>query len=734
MANEQATEPLNSRILIVDDTPDNLSLLKKILTERGHLVHLAAGASAALHFLETTLPDLILLDIVMPEMNGFEVCRRLKTNERTRNIPVLFISALEDESDKVKAFAAGGVDYIVKPFQQGEVIARVETHLLLRDLQLRLTQHVQQRTAELATVNTRLRAEIAERESADAALRLSDERFRALYHDTPQMYLMVNPDNVVRLINRFGLMHLGYSAGEVIGQSVLRLFPDGDRAAAAAQLARCATAPEQVFQWELRKVRKDGSIIWVKQTARAVHEPDGTPVLLIVCEDITERKRAEERTHYLAHHDALTGLPNRIVMQDRVNQCIAQAQRLHASIAILFLDLDGFKHINDSLGHQTGDKLLCAVGLRLQECMRQIDGIARLGGDEFVLVLPEVADRQSAAQAAGKVLDALKHTFQIGRRELHISGSIGISLFPDDGVNVEALLRAADTAMYHAKTRGRNNYQFFTPALNAAAQQRLERETKLHKALAGGEFELYYQPQVDMQSGEIFAAEALLRWRQPGKEPTSCCEFISIAEESGLILPIGAWVLREACTQLRRWRTEGHPGMRVAVNCSARQFHQRDFYDTVMQILNDTDLPPDALELEITETMLVQHNEDNIAQIKRLSGAGVQFSLDDFGTGYSNLSYLQQLPIHSLKIDRSFVGGIDLDPRHAAIVAAIIAMAKSLRLDVIAEGVENLQQSAFLRRHGCFAAQGYYYSRPVPATAFRELLRQAPIDGRVAAA
>jgi diguanylate cyclase (GGDEF)-like protein/PAS domain S-box-containing protein len=725
MASEQTSRFLRSRILVVDDTPDNLWLLRSMLNEQGYRVHPATSGPAALRFLESTLPDLIVLDIVMPGMNGYEVCNKLKADERTRDIPVVFISAIEAVPDKLKAFAAGGVDYIVKPFQQAEVLARIETHLALRDLQKSLAQRVEERTAELAAVNACLEAEIAEREIAEAALRLSEERFRALYHDTPSMYLMLSLDGIVKLINKTGLALLGYSADELAGESVLRLFLPGDQGIAATHFWQCVADLGQVFHWELQMVRKDGTVIWVKEAARAVHEPDGSTVLLVVCEDITEQKHAEERIHYLAHHDALTGLPNRVLMEDRLDQYIAQAKRLQLSVAMLFLDLDGFKHINDSLSHYMGDKLLCAVAARLQECLRKGDSIARLGGDEFVLILPALTDSQSAANVARKVLVALQANFDIGGHKLHISGSLGISIYPSDGANTDDLLRAADTAMYHAKAKGRGNYQFFTPALNAAAQQRLELETQLRNALSEGEFELHYQPQVNMESGEIFAAEALLRWRQPGKSATSCSEFITIAEESGLILPIGQWALREACMQLKRWRAAGHSDMRIAVNFSARQFHQPHFHETVMEVLKEAELPPEALELEITESALVQHDEENTALLKRLSAAGVQLSLDDFGTGYSSLSYLQRFPIHALKIDRSFVNGIDQDANQTAIVTAIIAMAQSLRLTVIAEGVESKEQAAFLQRHGCVVAQGYYYSKPIPEAVFTELLNNS---------
>jgi diguanylate cyclase (GGDEF)-like protein/PAS domain S-box-containing protein len=712
MHTDETGRARKSSILIIDDLADNLRLLRRMLASRGHLVHPVTSGVAALRLLESRTPDLVLLDIVMPEMNGFEVCRRIKEDRRLHDIPVIFLSGIEGVSDKVKGFQAGGVDYIVKPFQREEVIARIETHLLLHDLQKRLEQRVEQRTAELA--------------AAYSALHQSEERFRSLYHDTPSTYLMVIPDGVVRLINRFGQTQLGYEASEVIGLPVLQLLPDDDRDKAATQLSQCTASPGQVFYWELRMIRKDGALIWMKATARAVYDQEGAMAVLMVCEDITERRIAEERIHYLAHHDSLTGLPNRVLMKDRLEQSIAQARRADQPVAILFLDLDGFKHINDSLNHHIGDRLLCAVANRLQDCLRKGDSIARVGGDEFVLVLPAPTDSQAAAHVARKILDALDDDFAIAGHKLHISASIGISLFPTDGTDTESMQRAADTAMYYAKARGRGTFQFFTPALNAAAQNRLTVETQLRQALAEGQFELYYQPQVNIETGQVFSAEALLRWRQPGKDPTMCCEFITVAEDSGLILPIGLWALREACLQLRRWHMEGYTDMHIAVNLSARQFYQPRLYDTVMEVLRDTGLPPSALELEITESVFVQQNDENLALLHQLSAAGVQLSLDDFGTGYSSLSYLQRFPFHALKIDRAFVNGIDRNANQTALVAAIIAMAQSLHLRVIAEGVENLEQASFLKNHGCLVAQGYYYGKPVPAAVFSEVLRTKP--------
>jgi diguanylate cyclase (GGDEF)-like protein/PAS domain S-box-containing protein len=435
-----------------------------------------------------------------------------------------------------------------------------------------------------------------------------------------------------------------------------------------------------------------------------------------------ERHQAERRISHIAHHDALTGLPNRLLLRSRLAQALANAQRHGSLVALLFIDLDNFKRINDSLGHHVGDLVLQAAARRLQDCVRQEDILARLGGDEFVLVLWSLSHAGEAAQVADKVLKTLDLPFHVNSHELHVSGSVGISMSPADGGDVETLMRAADTAMYHAKENGRGNYQFFTEALNVAIQHRLSVENQLRQALARGEFTLHYQPQVQMDSGRIISAEALLRWRRDGRDMISPAEFIAIAEETGLILPIGEWVLREACAQLKRWRNGGHADLAIAVNLSPRQMSQPGLPDMVEQVLRAAGLPAETLDLEITESILMQPSGENMAMLKRLSEMGVQLSVDDFGTGYSSLSYLKRFPVDVLKIDQSFVRGIGLDANDMAIADAIIGMAQGLHLDVIAEGVETAEQAAYLQAHGCRSAQGYYYSVPLPSDAFGKLL------------
>jgi diguanylate cyclase (GGDEF)-like protein len=450
--------------------------------------------------------------------------------------------------------------------------------------------------------------------------------------------------------------------------------------------------------------------------------------------EVEERRRADERVVHMAHHDALTGLPNRALLTDRVGQAIARARRGGGKLALLFLDLDRFKNVNDSLGHAVGDQLLVGVAARLTASRREVDTVARLGGDEFIISLPDVAGAAEAAGIATRILADLATPFMVAGHELHADASIGIALFPDDGDSPEMLVRNADTAMFHAKESGRANYQFFGPQMTERVRRRLSTETNLRGALERGEFTLHYQPLIDLVTGRIAGAEALLRWPQPDCRLVSPAEFIPVAEDTGLIVPLGEWVLREACTRAQAWQTL-HPGLRIAVNLSARQFRQRNLVEMVERALADTRLAPELLELELTEGMLLQHAQETVTVLARLDEIGVRLAIDDFGTGYSSLSYLKRFPIHALKIDRSFVRDISTDPNDAAIVTAIVAMARSLDLGVTAEGVETREQAVFLRSLACATAQGFYFGRPMPAAELAERLSvaSAPHSARAAA-
>jgi diguanylate cyclase (GGDEF)-like protein len=446
-------------------------------------------------------------------------------------------------------------------------------------------------------------------------------------------------------------------------------------------------------------------------------------------DDISERKQSEAHIHFLAHHDALTRLPNRTLLEDRIRRALAKSRRDGTHTAVLFLDLDRFKLINDTLGHDTGDQLLTRVAERLSKVLRETETVARLGGDEFIIVIPDVADVESVALVAQKVLAVVAEPELIDKRPLHVTPSIGISIYPQDGADVHSLLRSADTAMYHAKERGRNNFQFFTEDMNQAVLERVSIENDLRIAIERGEFELFYQPQVDSRSGEITGMEALIRWHHPQRGLVAPNRFIPIAEETGLIVPIGEWVLREACRQAKRWHDAGQSGLRISVNLSARQLQQGDLGEQIAAILAASNLQPQTLELELTESLLMDDPLTAVKLLHALAALGVRIAIDDFGTGYSSLAYLKRFPVSRLKIDRSFVRDLSTDANDAAIVQAVVAMAESLKMEVIAEGVETVEQLRFLAAHGCFAVQGFLFSRPLPAAEFTSFRFSLPPGG-----
>jgi diguanylate cyclase (GGDEF)-like protein/PAS domain S-box-containing protein len=569
--------------------------------------------------------------------------------------------------------------------------------------------------------------DVTERRAADESLKQLLLEYQSILENASLGIAFTRDRKFLRCNERFGEL-FGWDKDELVGLSTNILFPSAQAFAEMRNMATPILSGGERLDTEVLMKRRDASVFWCRILAKAIDRTDSRKGTVFIVEDITQRKKAEERIIYMAHYDALTGLPNRLLLQDRIKQAVAQAHRNLTQMAVLFIDLDHFKHINDSLGHQIGDRTLQLVASRLQQCLREGDSVARLGGDEFVLSLPLLASSNDAAMVAQKVLNVLAAPFIVDGNELHVDASIGISLYPNDGVDAESLMRTSDTAMYHAKEKGRSNYQFFTPALNKTAQRHLAIANHLRHALANNELTLFYQPQVDIESGTIFSAEALLRCRQPGKKQlTSCGPYIPIAEETGLILPIGEWVLRQACRHLKEWRSAGYPNLRIAINLSARQIYQRNFLTMIEQTLDEFELPAAALELEITETLLLQRNEDNVETLRQISDMGIQLSVDDFGTGYSSLAYLQRFPVHALKIDQSFVRGIGQDSNDTALVAAIIAMAQSLNLKVLAEGVETVEQVKFLMSHGCLAAQGFYYSAAVPAETFAGLLRKQPM-------
>lgn len=514
-----------------------------------------------------------------------------------------------------------------------------------------------------------------------------------------------------------------YSNEELVGQNP-RLFQSGrhDRIFYSA-LWKSVTHTGQ-WQGEIWNRRKNGEVYPQWLSISAIRDQHGlTQHYIGIFIDISAQKEAELRLDYLAHHDKLTSLPNRDLFNDRLTVAIAHSKRTGKPLAVLFIDLDHFKYVNDTFGHITGDELLQAAARRISGCLREEDTLSRMGGDEFTVLLQHFNNREEIGLVASKIVHAMKSPFMIGQHELYVTASIGISIHPDDGDNPETLLKNSDAAMYRAKNDGRNCIQYFKLSMEGDSMQRIEIDRDLHRALLQEEFRVFYQPQVDLAQNKVVGVEALIRWQPEQGRLILPGQFIPMAEETGLIVEIGEWVLREACAQMKEWLDDGMPPLRIAVNLSAQQFRKVDFSKIVAGILSDTGLPPQMLELELTESIAMHHAEDTVSTLNRLKALGVQISIDDFGTGYSSLSYLKRFPVDRLKVDRSFVEGIADDPSNAAITLAIIAMAHSLGISVIAEGVETEEQLDFLRMHHCNEVQGYYLGHPMPADEIESLIQ-----------
>lgn len=595
---------------------------------------------------------------------------------------------------------AGEIELLHK---DGHLLPVFSSHVLLKNEQDR---------PEMYCVDVDLRPQ----REAQRELRLAAQ----VFEHSGEAILILDAERRAVAANAAFKRIMGYRAEQIDELGIDSLI---EQRAGAADLATVWAAVRDSGHWEgevwSRRASGESLAEWLRISA--VCDDGGRPSHYVaIFADLTERRAMEAKLAYLAHHDALTGLPNRVLVRDRLQQALAFSAREKLQVALMFLDLDHFKIINDTLGHAVGDRLLQAVVARLSACVRDSDTISRQGGDEFLIVLPGLHGAESASQVAQKILDAMTPGFELDGHALTCSFSIGIAMHPDDGADFDALLLKADTAMYAAKEAGRNTYRFFAARMNADAHDRLLLQGHLRHAIGRGEFELHYQPQVDLVSGTITGAEALLRWHSPelGKVPPD--RFIPVAESSGQIVPIGEWVLREACLQACRWRAEGLALRTIAVNVSALQFRRNDPVELVARILTETGLPASCLELELTESLLLEDPAGRtLDTLRGLKALGVRLAIDDFGTGYSSLAYLRRFPIDKLKIDQAFVRDIGADAEDAAIVRLIIELGRILRLETIAEGVETHEQLDFLLAHGCTRVQGYLCARPMPAHEFR---------------
>lgn len=681
----QSDKPL---ILLVDDLPTNLHVLVSTLKADFRLKTATSGDSALASLQnQTELPKLVILDVKMPGMSGIELLRQIRNEPKTCDIPVILMSADTSEQNELSGLNLGADDYLVKPVSPSTLIVR--------------TNNLIQRNAERAQL--RLAAHV--------------------FNYSGEAIIITDRNNCIIDVNAAFSKLTGYDKAEVLGKNP-RLLSSGRTTGDEYKIMWNAILTDGFWQGELWDRRRDGSIYPKMMTISVVRNRAGNiDFYLANFVDISHYKESEQRIEHLAHHDALTGLPNRLHLQVFLEQSMLIAKRMSEQLAVMFLDLDRFKNINDTLGHPVGDELLVQVAARLKSCIRESDMVSRLGGDEFVVILRGANATSDASVVAAKIRHHLNQPFQIGINTLRTATSIGIALYPDNAERIDDLMKDADTAMYFAKADGGNGFRFFSPAMNLHAHETLRLENQLHEAIKKQQLQLYYQIQVD-HLHQPLGAEALIRWIHPERGMVSPAQFIPLAEESGLILPIGQWVLETACAQLKIWQQhERTRDMILAVNVSARQFRQNDFVALVQDILQRYAIDPSRLKLELTESILLKNIEDMIATMNALRSLGVRFSLDDFGTGYSCLQYLKRLPLNQLKIDQSFIRDLATDNSDQAIVRTIIAMAQNLNLNVIAEGVETDEQRQFLLDAGCNNYQGYLFGKPLPIEQFESMLK-----------
>jgi diguanylate cyclase (GGDEF)-like protein/PAS domain S-box-containing protein len=714
-------------VLIVEDTPASLKLLSDLLTEAGYYVRQAPNGELALWTAQSRPPELILLDIRMPGIDGFEVCRRLKASPELNQVPVIFLSAQHDTDDKVRGFALGGVDFIAKPFQAEEILARTDAHVRLGRAQkalaeerAHLEQRVTERTTELAQLAQSLEKEVEQRRANEEFLRLASRVFEA----TLDAIVVTDRAGDIVATNPAFTKISGYTAEEVIGRSV-GLLHAGEQDAAAFQMLSQSLQNTGHWSGEIVARRKNGDTYPGLLSVSVVRDTDGhAQNFVVVFMDITERKAEQHLIDFLSYHDALTGLPNRLLARQRFEQLDAAAKREGKCVAVMCLDLDRFKSINDSYGPQVGDKALQVVARFLTETVREGDTVTRQGGDEFQIILQDDPQFDDTLALAQKILAGLRKELVIDGQQISLTSSIGIAVSPTDGGDLDELVRNADTALFRAKEIGRDNYAFFTERMDAEIRDKLAIQGQLRGAIARDEFEVHYQPQMCLKTGIMVGAEALLRWDNPvlGKVPPN--RFIPLAEEYGLVNAIGEWVLESVCAQIKVWHDQGLGDIKVSVNLSAGQFANDSTVPYVESTLRKFGIAPEYLGLEITEGTVMGDPNKAVAALRRLKDIGVNISLDDFGTGYSSLSYLKRFPIDVLKIDKSFVDDVTTSANDAAIALSVISLAHNLNMRVIAEGVETREQVAFLTARGCDEMQGYYFSRPIGADAFTALLRE----------
>mgnify|MGYP001029416852 CR=1 FL=1 len=678
-------------VLVVDDDPMTRMLVVEALEPEGFSVHGAGSGMEGIEAFRRHKPDIILLDVSMPGMDGFECCRRIRKLPGGEHVPVVVLTGNDDDESITSAFEAGATDFVSKPMRWKLLGYRVR--YLLRSSAV--LDELARSEGSLAFAQ-----QLAHVGNWEYGSSMTNGSW------SPELYRI-----------------LGFEEGTIAAtdESLMQCVSDEDRPPLIRSLKRLRDEGIR-FGMEHRIVHRDGSERFVFQQAEATRDQGKIVSLRGTIQDITERKTHEAQIEFLANHDALTGLPNRALLSDRIAQAIARAQRDGRRVGVMILDLDRFKFINDNFGHPVGDGLLKAVAARLRATVREVDTVARLGGDEFVIVLSSMTHPGDGEIAAQKVLDAFALPILMEGHQLHVTTSVGISVFPEDGLNAEMLLKTSDAALYVAKDKGRNCFQLYTSQMGVQVEEQAELVNALTQAVMRNELEIHYQPKVDLRSGTVSGVEALLRWRRPGIGMISPDIFIPLAELTGLIIPIGEWVLRAACVQAKAWHDAGHTDLTMAVNVSARQFRLNNVQNLVRAALADSGLDAAFLELELTESVLMHDKEAAVKALQELKEIGVVLTLDDFGTGYSSLSYLKEFPIDIIKIDKSFINDVASSVDGASLTRSIISMAESLHMTTVAEGVETEEQLSFLNANRCDRMQGHYFSRPLPASEMNALL------------
>jgi diguanylate cyclase (GGDEF)-like protein/PAS domain S-box-containing protein len=685
-------------VLLIENDREQTRIIRAMFDDQGahsfKLTHEVCLADAETYLAGHSV-DIVLLDLGLPDSKGLEAVRRARAV--APRVSIVLLSSLDDEPQAIQAIQEGAQDYLIK--------GQIEPHKLMRAL-----------------------GNAVERKMNEEILFNEKERAQTTLDCIADALICTDMSGNITFFNPIASRMMGWPLKEAVGRHLTEAFRIVDATTRKAILDPMAKAASENLTGKLplncMLINRDGHEMFIEDSVAPIHDREEKVTgAVIVFRDVSAARAQSERIAHLAEHDPLTGLPNRLLFNDRVGQAISLARRHGGRVAVLFLDLDGFKHINDSLGHAAGDEFLKSVARRLLNSVRTPDTVSRQGGDEFVLLLQDVQGPEDAAATARRVLQAVAEVHLADHSALHVTASIGVSLYPDDGLDVETLIKNADIAMYQAKKNGRQSYQFFRQDMNVTAVEGESIEESLRRALERNELTLHYQPKVDLRTGIITGAEALSRWVHPTRGTIPPGQFIPIAEESGLILPIGAWVFGEACTQARAWADAGMLAKTIAVNVSGVQFQSGNFLDGLFAALSDFGLDPGFLELDVTESVLMNHPERTAFVLKALRDKGVQVSVDNFGTGNSSLSSMQKLPLNALKIDRSFVRQITTVPGGTTAVGEFIDMGRSLNLRVIAEGVETAEDLEFLWEHDCDEAQGNFFSRPVPPDQLTKLFQ-----------